>query len=271
MSNRLLLVNDVTGYGRVSCFAMMPILATLGIHPYILPTALVSNTLDYGTSAVLDTTDFMKDAIDKWDELGFTFDTISTGFICSDKQVEIICDLIDRQNSPFVLVDPIMADSGELYDNMYEGAIKCNRRLAAKADVITPNFTEATFLADMYIGREFLSKEEYIKLAKALLDLSPSSVVITSCKLDNGSYFNLVVDSNVSKDPEFIYYDNIPCQLIGTGDVFSAVLVANLMNNVILSESSRKAADFVSKIIKANQNAEDHFDIYIEGSLSELL
>lgn len=271
MNNKLLLVNDITGYGRVSCFAMTPILATLGIHPYILPTALVSNTLDYGKSTILDTTEFMKDSISKWDELGFSFNTIATGFISSDEQVDIICSLIDKQDSPFVLVDPIMADSGELYDNMYECAVACNRKLISRADVITPNYTEATLLADMFQDRSSLSRDEYKLLAYKLIELGASTVVITSCKLDNGLSFNLILDPESASEPEFLFYDEIPCQLIGTGDAFSAVLIAHLMNKATLKDSVSRAADFVSKIIRANQDAPDRFDIYIEGLLSELL
>ena len=55
---------------------MLPVLAHYGLHPYVLPTALVSNTLDYGTSEILDTSDFMKRTIMKWDELGFKFNCI---------------------------------------------------------------------------------------------------------------------------------------------------------------------------------------------------
>ena len=45
---QILLINDVVGYGKVGMGAMLPILSYLGIPTYSLPTALVSNTLDYG-------------------------------------------------------------------------------------------------------------------------------------------------------------------------------------------------------------------------------
>ena len=66
--NSLLIVNDVTGYGRVSTFAMLPIFAQYGIHAYVLPTALVSNTMDYGNAEIMDTTDFMKKTISSWNK-----------------------------------------------------------------------------------------------------------------------------------------------------------------------------------------------------------
>ena len=45
---QILLINDIAGYGKVATAAMLPILSFLGFSTYTLPTALVSNTLDYG-------------------------------------------------------------------------------------------------------------------------------------------------------------------------------------------------------------------------------
>ena len=235
MNNRLLLVNDVSGYGRVSSFAMTPILATYGFHPYLLPTGLVSNTLDYG------------------------------------KSVDIISDLIDSQDNPFVLVDPIMADSGELYDNMYPGAIECNRKLASKADVIIPNFTEATLMSGMYEGKETLLAEEYVELVHAMSQFGCKAVVVTSCRLDDGRCFNLLYRPEVSDEPEFLFYDEVPCSFIGTGDIFSAVLISEIMKGSDLADAVNRAGSFVAEVITANADNPDHFDIYLEGSLRSLL
>ena len=45
----------------------------MGHHLYSLPTALVSNTLDYGRFALLETTDYMTQTLGVWTELGFYF------------------------------------------------------------------------------------------------------------------------------------------------------------------------------------------------------
>lgn len=270
MNKSLLLVNDVTGYGRVSCFAMTPILAAYGLHPYLLPTGLVSNTLDYGMSEILDTTDFMRAAVSKWRKLGFSFNTIATGFINSDEQVDIILDLIDSQDNPFVLVDPIMADSGELYDNMYPGAIECNRKLASRADVIIPNFTEAAMLAGLYTDRFCLSNEEYIELAAEVSKLGCKKLVITSCRSYDGRMFNLVYDCLAGDKYDFLYYDEIEDSFIGTGDVFSAVLISELMCGASLPAAVERAGEFVADVITANLGREDHFDLYIEGCVARL-
>ena len=44
MPKRILLVQDMTGYGKVALAAIMPVLSHMGHHVFTLPTAIVSNT-----------------------------------------------------------------------------------------------------------------------------------------------------------------------------------------------------------------------------------
>ena len=60
-TKRVLLINDLAGYGKVALSAMIPIFSHLLYDTCNLPTALVSNTLDYGHFRILDTTDYMQD------------------------------------------------------------------------------------------------------------------------------------------------------------------------------------------------------------------
>lgn len=79
-SKRILLINDMAGYGKVALAAMIPILSSARHQVFNLPTALVSNTLDYGTFDILETTGYMRGGIDAWEKLGFEFDAVATGF-----------------------------------------------------------------------------------------------------------------------------------------------------------------------------------------------
>lgn len=266
----ILIVNDFTGCGKVSTATMIPIMSLYGFHTYSLPTAVVSNTLDYGKFEILDTTDFMRNAVDVWDNLGFRFDNIATGLINSDEQIDIICNLIDKQEHPFVMVDPIMAEDGVLYPGMYPNVVECNRRLASRADLLIPNLTEAELLTDMYIGRDRLTHEEYNALYKALLDLGPKSIVISGCiTAEDGEAFNLVYepgDSDYSK----VTFDRINETFIGTGDIFSSVLYSEYIMNGNLHDSVKKASDFVRTVIVGNLDNPDHFDLRFEKHLHEL-
>ena len=178
----ILIINDMPGYGKVALAAMLPVLSTMGHSVYNLPTALVSNTLDYGKFTILDTTDYMVKAIGVWKELGFQFDCITTGFLASAAQVGIIRDFISSQKKAGLLVmtDPIMGDEGKLYNGVSRETVDNMRRLIGVADVIVPNLTEAEFLTGLYQGQEALSREEAREVVDGLRSFGPRSVVVTS-------------------------------------------------------------------------------------------
>ena len=114
---QILLINDVVGYSHVGMVAMLPILTHLGHTTYNLPTALVSNTLDYGHFNVLETTDYMRGTIPVWHRLGFRFDAVCTGLMFSEEQATLVssyCRQLQNEGTT-VFVDPIMGDAGRLY------------------------------------------------------------------------------------------------------------------------------------------------------------
>lgn len=89
-TKRVLLINDLAGYGKVALSAMIPVFSHLRYDTCNLPTALVSNTLDYGHFRILDTTDYMQDTLAVWEKLGFRFDAICTGFLVSEAQASLL-------------------------------------------------------------------------------------------------------------------------------------------------------------------------------------
>ena len=148
VKTHLLLINDLCGYGKVATAAMLPILSYLGVPTFNLPTALVSNTLDYGKFNILDTTDYIQGVFPVWRQLGFRFDAIATGFIASERQARIISQycLEEEKKGATIFVDPIMGDEGKLYNGVTPATIQSMREMVAVADLIYPNHTEACYL-----------------------------------------------------------------------------------------------------------------------------
>ena len=83
-----------------------------------------------------------------------------------------------------VLVDPIMGDHGVPYATCTPAMCSRMKSLAAMADILTPNLTEACILLDLpYNDNEGdLKEEELEQLARRLQLLGPSSVVITGIR-----------------------------------------------------------------------------------------
>lgn len=250
-SKNILVINDLPGYGKVALAAMFPILSHMGHSVYNLPTALVSNTLDYGKFTILDTTDYMQDAIAVWNELGFSFDCITTGFLVSAKQVDLIRDFIQTQTNKELLVmtDPIMGDNGSLYNGVTEETIDHMRRLIGISHIMVPNLTEAQLLSGKYIGEETLSHTQAREIIASLRELGAKSVVITSGK-ETESMQHLIWGYDAKNDEFFhVPYQYIGAHFPGTGDIFSAVLVGELLNEKPLKQAIERAATVLERII----------------------
>ena len=255
-SRNILIINDMPGYGKVALAAMLPILSHMGHSVYNLPTALVSNTLDYGKFTILDTTDYMKKAIEVWGELGFQFDCITTGFLASAAQVGIIREFIASQKKEGLLVmtDPIMGDEGKLYNGVTDETVDNMRRLLGVADVIVPNLTEAQFLSGLYVGQDSLTPAQAREMVDALLTYGPRSVVITSgVDADTGRHVVWGYDHKTQA------YFTLPFRFVrvhfpGTGDMFSAVLVGRLLDGEGLQSAVRRSMDVLEKLIVLEQD-----------------
>ena len=291
---QILLINDVVGHSHVGMVAMLPILTYQGHSVFNLPTALVSNTLDYGHFNVMETTDYMRDTLPVWERLGFRFDAVCTGLMFSEEQARIVSDYCSRlrQQGTTVFVDPIMGDGGRLYNGITQRQVELMREMVGVADLTFPNYTEACYLADIPFRPEGMSRQEARSLLDSLAGLGARSVVVTSARVegemcvigvinDRGSHSSI---PHSGLDPEsrrsrikcgmrgevprrgggvcqshyfLLPYHEIPLAFHGTGDIFSAVLIGHLMNGEGLQESTQTAMTVVSRLIDRNRNQED--------------
>lgn len=271
MGKHILLINDLPGYGKVALAAMIPVLSHMGHNIYNLPTALVSNTLDYGSFEILETTDYMIKTIDIWEKLGFEFDAVSTGFIVSERQAEIVSEFCEKQKNKgcYIFMDPIMGDEGRLYNGISEKTISHMRRIMNSADYIVPNYTEAAYLAGMDYSDKGMSRKESEELIERLLQAGAKSIVVTSAVVD-GSDCVIVYDYKNAKT-DYLPFTSIPVRFPGTGDIFSAVFAGNILNGKSLVQSAQNSMDAVKTMIEMNKNNEDKFKgIPVENCLEVL-
>lgn len=266
-TKELLIINDMCGYGKVATTAMLPVLSYLGIPTFNLPTAIVSNNLEYGKFNLLDTTEYMKGVFPVWKELGFSFGAIATGFIASENQAEIIADFCSEQQKlgTTIFVDPIMGDEGKLYCGVTESTIKSMRRMVSVAHLIVPNYTEACYLTDIPFTTNPVALNEAYRIVDKLRMIGSQSVIITSMKIQDSSstaeeFVNAVVGFNAATGEYFMLpYQEIPVRFPGTGDIFSSVLFGHLLKGDALESSTQKAMDVVAQMIFRSKDQKDKF------------
>jgi len=271
MSKQVLLINDMPGYGKVALSAMIPVLSHMGHHVYNLPTALVSNTLDYGKFDILETTDYMINTIGVWQELGFSFDAVSTGFIVSEKQAGIIAEFCRKQKEEgsMVFADPIMGDEGRLYNGITDKTISYMREIVKVSDYIVPNYTEAVYLAGAEYREDGMDEQEADTLVEQLLSIGARSIVITSA-LVNHEEAVIVYDSS-KRERHILPFTSIPVRFPGTGDIFSSVFMGNILAGQGIVQSAQRAMDSVKSMIEKNRDNRDKFKgIPVESFLGVL-
>lgn len=266
-AKRIVLINDLPGYGKVALAAMVPLLSRMGHYTYQLPTAVISNTLDFGKFRIQDMTDYMRDTIRVWDELGFDPDCICTGFVLTDAQVDLIGEYINSRNpnkKRLVMVDPIMADGGRLYNGIGKERVAAMRKLVSYSDVMVPNMTEASFLTGIRPGQELATRKGVRELVDGLRTISGKSVVITSVQIgeagndqipggDFPSGGHLVCGYDHERQEYFeVPYDYLPVRVAGSGDIFSAVMTGELLAGRALKDSVEKAVRALTRLIVEN-------------------
>ena len=131
--------------------------------------------------------------IAEWKKMDLRFDGIQIGFLGSHQQISVVLDFIRsfRSDGTLVLVDPVMGDNGKPYALYDENMQLAMRQLAMKADILTPNLTEACILTSTPYHSLGWTKAELFDLAGKLTALGAQKVVISGVPM--GQYLGNVL------------------------------------------------------------------------------
>jgi len=273
MSHSVLAIHDLSGIGNTSLMAIIPIMYRYGIRVCALPSALLSANTCFPGYRALDTGDFMRQSICHYQEMGLKFSAIYSGFLGSSEQVQTVIDAIDKlaAEDALIAVDPVMADGGKLYDCYDDSIISAMRRLVKKAQLISPNYTEACLLTGQDPEAP-CTADSLDLLCEDLHSLGPRDVTITSVVHKAGSC-DILYSSTREELRELIPCDYIPAFYTGTGDIFSAMMVINRLHKIPLKEAIPKVADYIFRAIRKSldANQEGAWGVVLEEILANEL
>lgn len=252
---RVAAIHDLSGHGRVSLTEAIPILSAMGAEVCPLPTAVLStHTYQFPGYTFCDLTEEMPGIFTHWTELGLNFDAVYSGYMGSARQIELLAQFIDRQNEEcLIVIDPVLGDNAlldvqKVYSKRMNEQIGGMRGLIAKADVITPNLTEACLLLEEEYPGRGLREAEMKDLLFRLSEKGPRMVCITSVMSEDNKMYVAVYDRSADLcwkvDCGFV---NRPFH--GTGDVFTSVLTGALLHGEELIHAANTAVGFVSAAI----------------------
>ena len=272
---RVVAVHDISGFGKASLTAVIPILSTMGIQVCPFPTSVLSSITEFPETRMIDLTDHLEGMIDHWQKLNLKFKAVYSGFLGSARQVEIVLDLIDRtaENDALIVVDPVMGDNGKLYSVFDQSIIDCMQNLITCAQVITPNITEAAFLLNEPITSK-LDKATIINWLHRLADLNPKIVIITSVPDYEDESKICVFAYDKSKNEYWkMACHYLPGNFPGTGDIFASIITGCLLKNIPLHEAIETAVIFILNAIRFSLDyiKDRRQGIYLEPLLGDLL
>lgn len=254
---RAIAIHDLSCFGKCALTVVLPVLSASGVEAVPIPTALLStHTGGFDGYYFEDLTSQMGEISKHFGKLNIEADAIYTGFLGSEAQIEKVSSIIDSfsesSQRPLVMVDPVMGDDGRLYSTYTRELMLGMRELCKKADIITPNITEACFLTDTEYRENIAGGEreafEYASaMARKMLSFGVKKIVITGIH-----YGNMVATYGYDTEGgEFMHASEyVKHPYPGTGDLFASVLLGKLMKNADFCEAVRLTSELTKRVIE---------------------
>lgn len=283
---KIAVLNDLSGMGKCSLTAAIPVISVMGIQACPLPTAVLSAQTGFPSYYCDDYTDRMDAIMEEWKKMGFYPDGIYTGFLADARQADKAVEFIEQfaKEDTKILIDPVMGDNGEEYPIYTEALCEKMRFLVRRATVITPNLTEALLLLYGAQRAHVLWKELSLMDEERLLKFTESTGKELSKEFDTEvviTGIDLPARENHQEIGNLICQDGVQTWVStvkeggsysGTGDLFASVLSAGMVKGMDTVDSVRKAVKFLSKGIHdaVLEGTDRNEGICFERYLSEL-
>lgn len=214
-----------------------------GVYAMSAITALTAQNTTGVTGIMEVTPDFLKQQIDMvFDDI--YPDAVKIGMVSSCELIRVIADRLKFYDAANVVVDPVMvATSGSAL--MKNDAVQTLiDELLSLAVLVTPNIPEAEILSGLTIKTE----EDMMTAAKHIGDAYNCSVLLKGGHSINDANDLLYANGKLMWF-EGKRIDNPNTH--GTGCTLSSAIAANLAKGFTLSESVKRAKDYISGALAA--------------------
>lgn len=264
MVKRAAVIHDLSGLGKCSLTAAIPVLSVMGVQACPVPTAILTNQTGFDSYYCDDYTDKIDYFTEEWKKLDISFRGIYTGYLGSSAQVKKIlafCDVFKRDDT-LLVVDPVMGDMGKVYDVFTPEFGTEMKHLVTHADVITPNLTECCLLTgtDYNELTSHANQDGYLErieaMARPLLLHGIQSIIITGIIHKEAAdrterYYNMVIEEDGF---EVISSPILGESYSGTGDLLASVVCAGMMQGKKSADCVRLAVDFLNAALQDTAN-----------------
>lgn len=272
---RIAAIHDISGLGKCSLTVVLPVISASGVECACIPTALLStHTGEFEGFTFKDLSEEILPIARHWQSVGAEFDGIYSGYLASARQADTLEKTIDMLagEKTRVIVDPVMADNGEYYSNHGDEMCRAFRKLCGRADIITPNITEAALLTGLPYKSGPHEKSYIDALLERLGKICRGIVAITGVCLEDGRVGVTALDT---KTGERITVDRpqAPGIFYGTGDIFASAFAALTVRGADLTAATETAVSLVGDCIGATtlRNTPRRFGVDFESVLPDYI
>ena len=254
MTEKIAVINDLSGFGRCSLTAAISVISAMGVSPCPLPTAILSAQTGYPSYYCDDCTDKMEHFRREWEKMGAEFDGIYTGFVASEEQIRQIFRFLNtfHNKNNFLLVDPVMGDDGTPYDMFSDTLLSLMKELAFQADIITPNVTELCLLTGADYGRLAATLhsgsllKEIRTLALSLCSRKLKHVIVTGIRFSDERGIRQMGNLYAAKEScQMFSFPYVGGSYSGTGDLFASCLCAGIARGDDIPSIIQTAGEFI--------------------------
>lgn len=250
MNKKILVLNELKKYDRMSFLNTIPIIAAFGDRPFVE----VSDNIKY--------------------------DAFITGYFKDSSSIlnvrELIADAKLDNPMTLAMVDPVFADNGVKYEGITDEHIENYRKLLEISDIMTPNFTEACMLAnesyeenrEKYCTIEYENgnREKTNELSKKIIQsifplleklrLKKNQItIISGIELYNSILTILdVYDGDHGKRQTTCNYSEKVEDRYGAGEIFDAMFFETSTNGFTLVDALSVSTSFINNSLRFSKD-----------------
>lgn len=268
---RIITVQDISCVGQCSSTVALPILSVCGFETAVLPCSLLSNhTTGFQQYSFRDLSPDMAEICQQWQQQNIKFSALYSGYMGNISQLKNLEKVMETCLEPDALkiIDPAMADDGQLYPGFDQNFVDEVKNNISKADYLLPNLTEACLLTDIPYTEEY--DEDFIKkILEKLSSMGCKNIVLTGATFKEGT-----TGVAVYEDGKYSYHchEKVPRSSPGTGDVFASVFTGAILKGYTAFESSQMASQFVVECLKETEKYPQHtYGPVFEPLLAQLI
>ena len=271
---RVAAINDLSGFGKCSLMADISVLTSMGIAVCPVPTAVLTSQTGFPSHYMHNTNDMVEQSRKEWKKRGETFDGILTGFVPGEKVLDDVQAFSEafKTEKTILLVDPVMGDNGRSYSFYSDEMLQKMKKLVAMADIITPNLTELCLLAEEQPKAVIEDVEKtgdlqlICNLAGKVKNNDNMCVVVTGVTISEYEISNIIV---FNKGCHVVKNRHNGHSYSGTGDLFAAVLMGNILQGRDIVEAVSRTAEFILKSVEATSSSDRNYGVDYEKILAE--